>query len=746
MKKLGRRLLIGVAVVIGILLLGFVVLGLLPVSADPVLAADQIVVGAQIRAEGHNLPTDFPAVSAVYTPEQQALGRLLFFDPVLSGKQTMSCATCHHPDLGFSNGKPTGIGSDDKPLARNVPTLYEVVYKASLFWDGRASSLEDQMHIPLTAANEMAGDPAKIVADLKALPEYQALFAKAFPNQSDAVSFDNVKAALAAFERGLIAHNSPFDRYAAGESSALTPSQRRGLALFRSGATRCYNCHTMPAFTNGEYAVTGVPSADGKLDDTGRGAISGVEGDNYAFMVPTLRNVALSAPYMHNGSLATLDDVIAFYMKGGGQGMNLTVPNQSRSVFAFELSDQERRDLVDFLYSLTDESTKPTIPDRVPSGLPVVQAAENPATAAIKAINTAGSAAVQREPKTLTVSPDVTIQSVVDQAVAGDTIEIQYGVYHEPVIIDLASITLRGIPNASGEFPVLDGENKYTDGIVASGDNFLVEKLAVKNYRGNGIIVDGVTGVTFRDIYVENMSLYGVYPVHCTNVLVERVRATKVADAGIYVGQSRDIVVRDNEAWGNVVGIEVENSVNAEVYGNHAHDNTAGISIHLLPTLPSKVSQHTKVYDNIVENNNLANFGRPGSVVAMVPKGTGIIVFGSDDVELYRNTIRGNTTGGVGVFSTAVFFEPEQLDVGPAPERVRLHDNTFKDNGNDPDKILKDLGVSGGDVIWDASNWDNTFDDAGITSFPPVLPSSNWAILTRKAYWQVVNFAATRLF
>jgi len=747
MKKLRRRLFVGLAIIVAILIIAYIILGVIPVSADPVLDPGAIIVGAQRKAGSQALV--FPSINTPkdnpITPEKQDLGRILFFDPVLSGNKAMSCATCHNPDLGFSNGKATGIGSDGKPLARSVPSLYEVAYKDSFFWDGRAASLEDQMKTPLTATNEMAANVDTVVASLKAIPQYQALFAKAFPNQSDPISYQNLTYALATFERGLVANNSPFDRYSAGDLAALTPSQRRGFALFRSGATRCYTCHATPFFTNNKFEVTGVPGPDGTLNDKGRGAITGKSSDDYAFIVPTLRNIALTGPYMHDGKFATLDEVVAFYAAGGGQGMKLDVPNQSRSVYAFDLSTQERADLVNFLYSLTDESAKSAIPDSVPSGLPVVKPVDNPARETVKSINTAGTATARRDPTTLTVTPDVTIQSVVDKAVTGDTIEIQYGTYHERVVIDQSKITVRGIPNAKGDYPVLDGEMKFSDGIVASGDDFTVEKLAVKNYQGNGIVVDGVIGATFRDLYVENMSLYGVYPVHCTNVLIEGVKATKVADAGLYVGQSRDIVVRNNEMWGNVVGLEVENSINADVYGNYAHDNTAGISVHLLPQLPSKVSQLTKVHDNIMENNNLKNFGRAGSVVSLVPGGVGLIIFGSDDVEVYKNDIHDNKTGGVGVVSTAAFFSADEIDLGPNPERVHLHDNTYKHNGYDPDPVITKLGASGADIIWDASNWDNLFDDTNATSFPPVLPSSNWSILSRKAYWQIVHFIASRL-
>src|SRR5262249_16319456 len=213
----------------------------------------------------------------------------------------------------------------------------------------------------------------------------------------------------------------------------------------------------------------------------------------------------------------------------------------------------------------------PAIPDKVPSGLPVVAAVDNPARKQVAAVNTGGAAVTKRPPQTLNVTPDVTIQSVIDSAQAGDTIQIQYGVDSEPVLIDLNDSAVRGIPNGAGDYPVLDGQMKYSDGIAASGNNFTIEKLAIKNYRGNGVIVDGAMGVIMRDLYVENTSLYGVYPVHSTNVLVERVKATAIRDAGIYCGQCLNVIIRDSEVYGNVIGIEMENSINSEAYNNHAH-------------------------------------------------------------------------------------------------------------------------------------------------------------------------------
>jgi cytochrome c peroxidase len=373
LKRWQKILVVVATIVVGLPVLLVVVLGLLPAPTEPILAADAVVVGAQSKAGSlTGVQTEFPAMPVradnPTTREKQDLGRLLFFDPILSAKNDMSCATCHHPDLGLSNGEPKGKGADGKLLDRSVPSLYEVGYSASLFWDGRAPDLEAQARTPLTAPNEMAATPEQLVSDLKAIDEYKALFAKAFPGQTEPITLDNVTFALAAFERSLLAHDSPFDRYAKGDLSALSPSQRRGFALFRSGATGCYKCHAAPTFSDGKFEVTGVPDADGKLSDQGRAAVSGKAAEANAFKVPSLRNVALTAPYMHNGRFATIEEAVAFYARGGGAGMGLSVPNQTRFVNPFDLSAQETSDLISFLYALTDESAKPAIPDKVPSG------------------------------------------------------------------------------------------------------------------------------------------------------------------------------------------------------------------------------------------------------------------------------------------------------------------------------------------------------------------------------------------
>ena len=743
MRKLLKIVGIIIAVIVALLLLAMVVAAAVPAPRDtPVDMNNHGAGSSSVEPATSGLLREFPPSNEPAdnptTPEKAELGRLLFFDPVLSQNDDIACATCHHPDLGFGDGQATAVGMTGVALARNAPTLWNVAYVQSLFWDGRTNSLEDQALVPLTHADEMGvGDTADMAADLAAIPEYVAIFDAAFGGGPAAINPENVSRALAAFQRTLISDDAPFDRYAAGDFDALTPAQRRGLALFRSGATRCFECHGAPTFASDTFRVIGVPG-----DDPGRAAVTdgGVAG---AFKVPTLRNIALSAPYMHDGSMATLEEVIAFYEAGGGRAHGAT--GVDVFVNPFELTDQERADLIAFLYALTDESGLPESPAAVPSGLPVVGPIDNPAREAVAAHNTAagGGTVAARAPQTITVQPGETIQTAVDRAQPGDTVEIPYGIYHERVAVDMSNVTLRGIPNEAGDFPILDGENRLPEGVIASGNNFTVGYLHTRNFTDNGILVEGAAGVHFHDIIAENVGTYGVYPVRSSDVLIERVTVSGVNDAGIYAGQSENVVVRDSTAFGNVIGIELENTLGGEVYNNHLYDNSNGILIVLLPQLTSKISSGALVRDNLVENNNHPNFAPEGATARIVPPGSGILIIASDNNEITNNTITGNKTAGIAVFSLTGTgaFNANEVDVGPLPENNYIHGNTFSNNGFDPDPIVAELGIPSGDILWETTGAGNRFDEAGATSFPPLLPGSNWPGFAGNAYgnfWRAV--------
>lgn len=722
-------------------------------------------------------PADNPT-----TPEKVELGKLLFFDPILSDDNTLSCAHCHHPHLGFSDGLPRSRGRGGKgagrertggiELTRGAPTLWNTVYNHRQFWDGRAAHLEEQARMVITTPEEINADPAELVRELKAIPEYRALFDKAFGGKNgEAITFKNITYALAAFQRTLVSFNSRFDRYAAGDGSALSPQEKRGLKLFLSPKTRCNECHGIPTFANRDFKVIGVPDPkDGPADvakpeaERGRGG-----GPNGAFKIPTLRNIALTAPYMHNGVFETLEEVLDFYAGGGGRGLGLDVPLQDDKIRKFTLTPQEKADLIAFLLALTDESALPEIPKRVPSGLPVVRpqvprlptrlnidspelrrirqlqrraedsssatrTGESSLTPTLSPLakggtragvggsrgNQVGSASPAR---IVEVRPGESIQEAVDKAGRNGIVRIYPGTYHENVLVIHHGVTIEGVIR-DGKRPVLDGRNLLPDAISGLGNDFTVANLEIRNYQGNGVVVHKARNVVYRNLILHNTGLYGVYPIECDGVLVEDCKVSGARDAGIYVGQSRNIVVRRNEAFQNVTGIEIENCVNAIVEDNYVHNNTGGILVFLLPFNPSKVQDGCIVRRNRVINNNTPNFADPEAIVSNVLKGTGIMLLAADNTEVYENEIVGNGTFGIMVIGLRQLFpEPTPLDVDPNPDGNRIYNNILRDNGKDPDERLKRFGIPPVDLLWDMTGKGNTWNQPEGTRFPTTLPS-----------------------
>ncbi|MDX1378222.1 MAG: cytochrome c peroxidase, partial [Anaerolineales bacterium] len=424
MKIRIKRILQGLGV---LALLGIFYAAFAPLPHDEVLPKEKWGAGASSVLPAYSgLQREFPPLNGETSPEKAELGRMLFFDPVLSNNQDLSCATCHNPSLGFSDGLQTAMN-----LQRNSMSLWNVGYGSNFFWDGREPTLESQLLVPLHAPNEMAASDEETVSRLKAIPAYVDMFGSAFGGGAESITIENLQTAIAAFERTLISNDSPFDKYAAGQFDALTGQQRRGLDLFRSASTRCFECHAAPTFGNDNFFVTGVPDLDGQPHDAGRAAVSD-DGKDGAFKAPSLRNVALSAPYMHNGVFDTLEEVIDFYAKGGGAERGIAV---DRQIVPFELSAQEREDLITFLFALTDESNMPEVPASVPSGLPVVEQYPNPAREAVSLMNVGGTESdiSAHEPTVVRVGPNETIQQAVDRSGPGDTIEVPYGIYHESV-------------------------------------------------------------------------------------------------------------------------------------------------------------------------------------------------------------------------------------------------------------------------------------------------------------------------
>jgi parallel beta-helix repeat protein len=676
-----------------------------------------------------------------------ALGRLLFFDPVLSAKNDISCATCHHPDLGYSDGRGKSMGQGGRGLGpertggrvirRGAPTIWNAAFNRSLFWDGRARDLEDQAKNPITAPEEMGENDTNLSAELATVPEYQSLFDQAFGgHMGSSINLLNVTKAIAAFERTQLSSRSPFDRYAAGDRSALTLSQRRGFDVFRSGQARCFECHSLPTFASPDFKVVGVPRLDDEPEDRGRGEITGSPGQKGAFKVPSLRNVALTAPYMHNGRFKTLDEVLDFYSRGGGPGLGSPTPNLDDKIRPINLTYQQRLDLIAFLNALTDESALVDPPRRVPSTLPVVGRLHNPARAVAAQLNAGLGRRIVPTVGEFVVNPGQSIQEVIDRAAPGSTIRVQPGEYYESITIDVDKITLIGGDGTPAARPALDGHGVHSDAVIVSGHDFTMSNFEVRHFVGNGVVAQETTNFTLRDAKLEDTGQYGVYPVRSSFVKVQRVEVIGARDAGIYVGQSKGIVVEDCIAHGNVTGIEIENSVDARVERNRVYDNAGGILVFALPGNPSKEAKRTRVALNKITGNNHENFADPGSIVSKVPSGGGVFILAADDTEVTENEIRDHNSFGVAVLGLESLFPGRgPFDVGAFSDRTRVHANTYAGNGGKPDRAILAAGLKGADLVWDVTGPTNLWDEPGATTAVPVL-QERWPAFLRRAMFQ----------
>jgi cytochrome c peroxidase len=341
-------------------------------------------LGIPIELWTYFVPNDNPVTAA-----KVELGRKLFFDARLSADGKVSCASCHDPGRAFTDGRKVAQGIGGRLGTRNSPTLLNSMFSTGQFWDGRAGTLEEQAKMPLTNMDEMGnGSLDEVRAKIAAVPEYVKGFQQVFGGP---VTVDGFAKAIAAFERTLVSGDSPLDRYLAGDLNALSESARNGLILFRTRA-RCGVCHvfnqnfaafaTFPFFTDGIYRNTGVAvnftgfnalarramaaardesggdalaalSKHERAGELGRFVTTGNTLDVGAFRTPSLRNVELTAPYFHDGSAATLADVVRFYVKGGNEN-----PNRDWQLEPVPLAESEQRDVVEFLKALTSDDAR----------------------------------------------------------------------------------------------------------------------------------------------------------------------------------------------------------------------------------------------------------------------------------------------------------------------------------------------------------------------------------------------------
>lgn len=322
-------------------------LTLLAVSA-PVPAADPAATTPTKEDRVWLLPKA-PASPATNKPtkERIELGKMLFFDPRLSADGNLSCAGCHNPMFGWSDGQPTARGIKSKVLGRATPTVVNTGYNTIQMWDGRKATLEEQAMGPMESMDEMAMDLKALFAWLARTPAYKSAFEKAYPGE--AIDHKTVSKALAAFERTLVSNASPFDRWLAGDAKAMTPQQVRGFRLFADrDKTNCTACHQAPNFTDNGFHNIGLKAHEKDNPDMGRFVIKPVAAMRGAFKTPTLRDITLTAPYFRDGSSKTLMDVMEHYNTGGVSSRDL-----SPEMRKLKLTRQDMEDVVAFMHALT---------------------------------------------------------------------------------------------------------------------------------------------------------------------------------------------------------------------------------------------------------------------------------------------------------------------------------------------------------------------------------------------------------
>jgi cytochrome c peroxidase len=328
-------------------------------APEPLAEARPICAVIRVKAPLGLPPIPFPADNPP-TAETIALGRRLYYDTTLSIDNTLSCASCHSPKSGFCDGRRVSTGVHGQQGARNAPTVFNAAYYTTQFWDGRAASLEQQSGGPMANPIEMGHTVQGVEKKLNADASYRADFKKAFG--ADVITIEMVEKSIATFERTIVSANSPFDRYMyGGDNDALSASAKRGLEVFRNPKKgNCAVCHTIgdsyALFTDNKFHNLGVGAKLGmtgevELTDLGRFKVTGVEADKGAFKTPSLRNIALTAPYMHDGSDKNLKETIDFYIGAGNSN-----PYRDKEIHSLDfLTGKERADLLEFLKSLTGE-------------------------------------------------------------------------------------------------------------------------------------------------------------------------------------------------------------------------------------------------------------------------------------------------------------------------------------------------------------------------------------------------------
>lgn len=315
-------------------------------AVDPAPAARRFEFQIPRGLKDLKIPADNPL-----TAEKIELGKMLFFDPRLSIDNTISCASCHNPKFGWSNGEAFATGVRGQQGGRSAPTVINSAYQPFQFWDGRAWQLEGQALGPIQNPIEMDMKLDVLVDKLNKIQGYRERFQQVFGTD---VTSDGIAKAISAFERTILCGDAPYDRYKAGEQDALTPAAQRGMKVFFNKGN-CSACHTGANFTDGAFHNLGI-SIEAEEPDVGRFSESKQLGDRGAFKTPTLREIARTAPYMHDGSLKSLEEVVDYYNRGGTKN-----PHLDEEIFPLNLTPEEAADLITFLKEGLSGSSYPDI-------------------------------------------------------------------------------------------------------------------------------------------------------------------------------------------------------------------------------------------------------------------------------------------------------------------------------------------------------------------------------------------------
>ena len=326
-------------------------LGLVMVLVLGIVSSSPMAKSRDEWKQDYQRPSEVPyPEDNLYTKEKADLGKKLFFDPRLSGADYISCATCHNPSFSWGDGLPTGFGNAMTQLGRRTPTILNTAFGELMMWDGRFESLEEQALGPMASPAEMNQEMEAIADELRAIPGYRSLFNLAFPE--DGLTIENIAKAIATFERTVISGAAPFDLWIAGEETAISEAAKRGFDLF-NGKANCVACHAGWNFTDDSFHDIGIDD-----DDLGRGEhFKNNVKMQHAFKTPTLRNALERAPYMHNGSMVTLRDVVVHYNTGG-----IDRPSLSNEMRPLNLSQQEQDDLVAFMATLSSVDERIALP------------------------------------------------------------------------------------------------------------------------------------------------------------------------------------------------------------------------------------------------------------------------------------------------------------------------------------------------------------------------------------------------